>query len=1266
MALDFPKTAEVWDKDTSYEDVFKQIMEFLDGKSKIKILAPGAGHGRCLIHFLREIANRMPDAQVSFVAVEPDELAVRKLHDKLVEEKFTNIKYKIAQTTLEEYLTKNKSHFDLIICLLFFHYVSHCWISLLSGLLKLLKKDGILVFDEIIGKTKDDQLILNYIDCDFAKLHSKEKPGSDKTEHLRNFFRQFYNYLLREESIIWSSSVKGTNVEKIVHALKPLFKINNDPIPAYRASSLEINILDAIKNKEHLPFWYGTMVNANFERVSNKIEKSDQMLSYLKKCELSVGFNFYIFAKKKSFSDDFLVRHWDATKNKTILDSLHMINSVLPQVSEFGTVTFSSHNLYVHNLQMAAIRLLLTSGVFRWDTKINSIFVVQGKLTQTLRTPKLSKLVILTRYSPQPEDRDVLLLSWLINYALYARVLNTSLSEKFIASGEMVEITMDDGIEELQIFEQEYNGQSKIRIRIPTEIKVDINYRENKLKTPTAEIPINPEKLINENILDKVRRLIWHDVIELDRKGKIPDGIMGLARFVVENVPSVKISTEDGKLLESYFYSKEPKESKEIIRYLGILLGNVGSTIIFIPIPTVYSIDSHKYESLIGVGIVVQGKIDSKDDDNECKYIRSILTLFFRAFQEAYLGLHWVEVSRRHAMRSAVAAIMGRNMSHNLGSHVLANIVQMEDDSLDKKKAKNLFGFLQQRMDLIAQISTTAPTWTFDMKLGDMIDRFNDQKYLGEFIAKFRGLGSEEINVFLANPSRDKAKEIAIPTATIGCHAVFSIMENIIRNAARHGMRNGQGTLDLSIDVDDNHWRFYKLTIKDNCDNGDKASELNSKLESSIIDKSGQLKTEAWGMKEKKILACYLRLIAQENVDEKYRLFLTNPETSDEPPIIKADNNKDGNLAYALFLLKAKKVLVVSDKEKGNDEFKKAGIDFMDVAEFEKMDRGKIIHKFLVVDIRNITDPATWIEENIINDINRLPFRILVVGNISSLERALPQNVIRCSSCSETGDIVEPGKFYEEIWNKWVSFFYSDYKLAVRITGILLPSNLNVLEDKCDYLNSTEKYVLLDHKKESDNSKLYTAVACHIPFDTSGGTIYEIVKKTDEESYLIGQLIEMGATTIAIVDDRIWKTRNKIVNVEKYKIESSKEILSLWERKGVDICDVDCAINDFEQFVENFPKQKYQFLIFHQGEIDEIKKRTGDKFKQLWKILKNRVLCTVIDTGRGVPEQALEDNLRWVPYSLLQECIIEKAGHSLAKKRLVDLLVTLKAEKSNE
>ncbi len=82
-------------------------------------------------------------------------------------------------------------------------------------------------------------------------------------------------------------------------------------------------------------------------------------------------------------------------------------------------------------------------------------------------------------------------------------------------------------------------------------------------------------------------------------------------------------------------------------------------------------------------------------------------------------------------------------------------------------------------MDFIAQVSTTAPTWALDMKLGDIIEKFNKQEYLREFIAKFRGLNSDKIRIGWANEIEDGAKEVAVPTATIGCHAIFSIIENI-------------------------------------------------------------------------------------------------------------------------------------------------------------------------------------------------------------------------------------------------------------------------------------------------------------------------------------------------------------------------------------------------------------------------------------------------------------------------------------------------------
>ncbi|MEW6419329.1 MAG: hypothetical protein AB1480_14655 [Nitrospirota bacterium] len=628
-----------------------------------------------------------------------------------------------------------------------------------------------------------------------------------------------------------------------------------------------------------------------------------------------------------------------------------------------------------------------------------------------------------------------------------------------------------------------------------------------------------------------------------------------------------------------------------------------------------------------------------------------------------------ISAQKKLRMKDAVVAIMGRNMSHNIGSHVLANVTQLENDSFNAEKAKKLFKFLQQRMDFIAQVSTTTPTWTFDIKLKEIIDGLNSQIYLKDFIADFRGLKSDDIEIIFENEETDKEKAIAIPIGGIGCHALFSIIENIIRNAARHGMQNGQNKLKLSITVDDNNWRFYKITVKDNCGNGSKASDLNSKLSEFILDDRGQLRAGDWGMKEKKILACYLRLIAQEDVDDKYRLFVNNTEISDEPSVIKT-LDVNGDLAYQLFLLKPKKALIVSNREKGDEKFRKEGFDFVSVTDFEKMDRKKIIHKFLIIDMDNIIIPS-WVCKNILNHINKLPFRIFIIGNITN---GLPENVIRCSSFPEMNG--GPDKFYEELWGEWTSKFYGNNKLILRIDApiaeelnkFILCIGEGVKEE--ERVKNPSNSILLDHLRGSDKSSLYKSVACHIPFGTEEPLFSEILQKIPDANYLICELIEMGITKVAIVDDRIWKAQDKSCPLPRgrYTEDLSKKLFNLWERKAVDIIDTDNLVLNFKEFVNSFPNKKYHFLIFHQGEIQEIKKRIKEnEFKEFWNKLKTKVICTLIDTGRGTPEQALEDNLRWLPYSLLQECVLEKAYDSLAKKRLIDHLMSSRAEeKGNE
>ena len=183
------------------------------------------------------------------------------------------------------------------------------------------------------------------------------------------------------------------------------------------------------------------------------------------------------------------------------------------------------------------------------------------------------------------------------------------------------------------------------------------------------------------------------------------------------------------------------------------------------------------------------------------------------------------------ATRSAIGAIMSRNGSHNIGSHVLAalshNIGTMPDDQV-------LYQYIQHRMDYIATATTERPAWCQStMFVGEMVKRFLSQRHLLNFICKSEGLRGYEFQsdvakakkhggrirlhvrkVKISNSGKEDQIEVekdfikypdwygggcdsnpidlegdvslAIPGGIVGQHAFFTIVENFIRNVAKH------------------------------------------------------------------------------------------------------------------------------------------------------------------------------------------------------------------------------------------------------------------------------------------------------------------------------------------------------------------------------------------------------------------------------------------------------------------------------------------------
>jgi len=101
--------------------------------------------------------------------------------------------------------------------------------------------------------------------------------------------------------------------------------------------------------------------------------------------------------------------------------------------------------------------------------------------------------------------------------------------------------------------------------------------------------------------------------------------------------------------------------------------------------------------------------------------------------------------SRAHARRSAMAAIMARNMSHNIGSHVLSGFVPTKGKEAE---SKILNQYLQKRMDMIAGVTSgwdAAPEdmWFF----GDLINGFLSNTILLDFIVNTYGYSFSEKNI---------------------------------------------------------------------------------------------------------------------------------------------------------------------------------------------------------------------------------------------------------------------------------------------------------------------------------------------------------------------------------------------------------------------------------------------------------------------------------------------------------------------------------------
>lgn len=426
----------------------------------------------------------------------------------------------------------------------------------------------------------------------------------------------------------------------------------------------------------------------------------------------------------------------------------------------------------------------------------------------------------------------------------------------------------------------------------------------------------------------------------------------------------------------------------------------------------------------------------------------------------------------RQSRAAAISQVLARTLSHNLGSHSLnafsgepamlgqfqeieyrkrhhiclpgricskeescvtqaipclqedrqfAPVKRLEAEELSKHRRELLAtynNYLRERMDLLADITTAVPAFEMPKQLvADLLEGYARNLLLATTIAgtggRFRYCWQPDIQT-----GDGKDVNVAIPSDVLGAHAFYLILENIVRNSAKHGGHSEEVVFTVQVtEPEVEAWKrkgLLRVQITENCTELEKNQTLvndrNASINAPVLDeKTRRVRDKGWGTLEMKAACAYLRRVALEELDEKKyqapvpaekdeeKAAKKDPE-GDEPPLLKAigDPAKNEHFGYEFYLMRPKLVMVCSDEgtdeaviktanlnQDGANSLQDHGIGAMTLDELEAITKGErkevVNHALLVFLAKGEADLKRFIHAAL-QDLAALPHEMVVVG----------------------------------------------------------------------------------------------------------------------------------------------------------------------------------------------------------------------------------------------------------------------------------------------
>lgn len=248
--------------------------------------------------------------------------------------------------------------------------------------------------------------------------------------------------------------------------------------------------------------------------------------------------------------------------------------------------------------------------------------------------------------------------------------------------------------------------------------------------------------------------------------------------------------------------------------------------------------------------------------------------------QEAWLRVHSV---MREGTRTTTMGLLGRSMSHNIGSHALwhMELELTRQKAVDQKdrpacedpvKLRNLISYVRERSEFIAGYATGLPSAPAVHRVIDIVQAFQDNEILRKGIVRSEEVREVVIRYFENHQqqifeectlTKDDLLQAILPCGPMSRHALFILLENIVRDAAKY-RTNRKPILELELKIDVCQMGDDYLQVSVSVPQAQQPDGFVERIQKAIeelqfVHEDGQLIKENLGIKERFIAAAHLR-----------------------------------------------------------------------------------------------------------------------------------------------------------------------------------------------------------------------------------------------------------------------------------------------------------------------------------------------------------------------------------------------------------------------